>query len=142
MQRTAVLLAIAFCMAYILAERVTIDGMGTTYEVDTEGKGDHTVKDGLSITVHTTGYLADGKKKFWSTHDGDKPMDYTQGAGNLIKGFEAGIAGAKVGESRTVHIPAAEAYGASGAGDVIPPNSDIMFEIAVTKIDGKGEADL
>jgi FKBP-type peptidyl-prolyl cis-trans isomerase len=142
MQRPIILLAIAFCMASVLAERISIDGMGTTYEVTAQGKGDLTVQNGLSVTVHTTGYLAATQKPFWSTHDGDKPMDYTQGAGNLIKGFEAGILGAKVGESRTVHIPAKEAYGASGAGDVIPPNSDIMFDISVTKIDGKGEADL
>jgi FKBP-type peptidyl-prolyl cis-trans isomerase len=142
MQRTIVLLAIAFCMASVLTQRVAIDGMGTTYEVTAQGKGDLSVQNGLAITVHTTGYLAETQKQFWSTHDGDKPMDYNQGAGNLIKGFEAGIAGAKVGESRTVHIPAIEAYGASGAGDVIPPNSDIMFDISVIKIDGKGEADL
>lgn len=142
MQRPIVLLAIAFCMASVLAQRISIDGMDTTYEITAQGKGDLTVQNGLSVTVHTTGYLADTKKPFWSTHDGDKPMDYTQGAGNLIKGFEAGILGAKVGESRTVQIPAREAYGASGAGDVIPPNSDILFDISVIKINGKGEADL
>jgi hypothetical protein len=132
----------------LLTQMHYIDDMATTYRVTVEGFGDATVQDGLSIEVHCTGYLADGKKKFWSTYDNNTPMNfntpmnYNQGAGMLILGFEAGISGAKVGESRTVYIPSAEGYGATGAGDMIPPYSDIIFEIAVVKIAGKGKADL
>lgn len=132
----------------LLTQKHFIDDMATTYRVTVEGFGDATVQDGLSIEVHCTGYLVDGKKKFWSTHDNNTPMNfntpmsYTQGAGMLIPGFEAGIAGAKVGESRTVYIPSAEGYGATGAGGGIPPHSDIIYEIAVIKIAGKGRVDL
>jgi hypothetical protein len=126
----------------LLTQKHFIDDMATTYRVTVEGFGDATVQDGLSIEVHCTGYLANGKKKFWSTQDNNTPMNYKQGAGMLIPGFEAGIAGAKVGESRTVYIPSAEGYSATGAGDMIPPHSDIIFEIAVIKISGIGKADL
>jgi hypothetical protein len=74
----------------LLTQKYFIDDMTTTYRVTVEGFGEATVQDGLSIEVHCTGYLADGKKKFWSTHDNNTPMNfntpmnYTQGAGMLI----------------------------------------------------------
>jgi FKBP-type peptidyl-prolyl cis-trans isomerase len=126
----------------LMTQKHSIDNMATTYRVTMEGSGDATVQDGLLIEVHATGYLADGITKFCSTHNHNKPMSYHQGTGLLIAGLEAGIAGAKVGELRTVYIPAAEGYGATSAGDTIPPNSDIIFEIAVIKIDDKGKASL
>ena len=141
MQRS-LLLVFALLAACVISERIPIAGFESTYEVTKEGSGEATVSDGVDCEVHTTGYLQEGKKKFWSTFDNNQPMPFTPGNGSLIKGFEAGIQGAKVGESRTVYIPASEGYGAAGAGDVIPANSDLIFEIAVTKIGGKGEGDL
>ena len=87
---------------------------------------------GQRCTMHYTGWLyKDGVKgaKFDSSVDRGQPFDFVIGVGQVIKGWDEGVASMKVGGKRTLIIPAALGYGASGAGGVIPPNATLMFDV-------------
>ena len=83
---------------------------------------------GQKATVHYTGWLANGQK-FDSSLDRNEPFEFTLSAGMVIKGWDEGVAGMKVGGKRRLVIPAALGYGARGAGGVIPPNAELIFEV-------------
>jgi len=97
-----------------------------------EGTGDRVVKTGDTISVHYTGKLTDGTK-FDSSVDRGTPFTFTVGAGMVIQGWEQGFLGAKIGEKRTLTIPAELGYGSRGAG-TIPPNSTLIFDVEVVSI--------
>ena len=78
--------------------------------------------------MHYTGWLTNGQK-FDSSLDRREPFDFTLGAGQVIKGWDEGVAGMKVGGKRKLVIPPALGYGARGAGGVIPPNAELIFEV-------------
>lgn len=90
---------------------------------------------GKMVEVHYTGWLYDpavpDKKgaKFDSSRDRGTPFSFLLGAGRVIKGWDRGVAGMKVGGQRTLTIPAEMAYGARGAGNVIPPNAALIFDV-------------
>ncbi len=88
---------------------------------------------GQQVSVHYTGWLQnpDGSagKKFDSSLDRGQPFDFPLGAGRVIRGWDEGVAGMKVGGKRRLIIPAALGYGARGAGGVIPPNATLIFEV-------------
>jgi FKBP-type peptidyl-prolyl cis-trans isomerase len=106
---------------------------GLKYQDLKVGTGD-AAKKGNTIEVHYTGWLAKDKKKFDSSHDRKKPFSFELGAGRVIKGWDEGVAGMKVGGKRKLMIPAKLGYGARGAGDVIPPDADLIFEVELLKI--------
>jgi FKBP-type peptidyl-prolyl cis-trans isomerase len=116
-----------------LLERLLITtASGLQYEDTVPGTGDEAVK-GKSVEVHYTGTLANGTK-FDSSHDRKKPFSFRLGAGQVIKGWDEGVAGMKVGGTRKLVIPANLGYGAAGAGGVIPPNAQLTFVVELLKV--------
>lgn len=88
---------------------------------------------GQTVTVHYTGYLTTAGggngKKFDSSKDRNKPFQFKLGAGQVIRGWDEGVAQMSKGDKCTLKIPSAMGYGKSGAGGVIPPNADLNFEV-------------
>ena len=104
-----------------------------------QGTGDEAVA-GKTVVVHYTGWLYDPAapdghgKKFDSSVDRNVPFAFLLGSGKVIKGWDEGVAGMKVGGKRKLTIPAGLAYGARGAGGAIPPNSTLVFEVELLKV--------
>jgi FKBP-type peptidyl-prolyl cis-trans isomerase len=89
-------------------------------------------KAGDVVEVHYTGWLTNGKK--FDSSVGQKPLQFKLGAKKVIQGWDEGVAGMKVGGKRKLTIPPELAYGAAGAGDDIPPNATLVFEVELLKI--------
>ena len=96
-------------------------------ETIVQGSGE-LAKSGMRVSVHYTGKLSDGTV-FDSSVERDQPFVFTLGQGEVIKGWDLGVEGMNIGESRQLTIPPELGYGASGAGDIIPPNSILIFDV-------------
>lgn len=105
---------------------------GVSIEVITEGKG-ASPKEGQVVTVHYTGWLTDSTK-FDSSVDRGQPFKYQFGVGQVIQGWDDGVATMKVGGKSRFTIPPELGYGRSGAGGVIPPNAILIFEVELLGI--------
>ena len=91
------------------------------------GDGEEAVV-GQTVEVHYTGWLTDGTK-FDSSHDRDQTFSFKLGGGQVIAGWDQGVAGMKIGGARKLTIPADLGYGERGAGGVIPPNATLVFKV-------------
>ncbi len=102
---------------------------------------DNVVGEGLEaekfdiLTVHYTGKLEDGTVFDSSKNPGRDPFRFTVGTGQVILGWDEGFVGMKIGGTRTLTIPPEMGYGARGAGDVIPPNATLIFEVELLEVD-------
>ncbi|WP_227817812.1 FKBP-type peptidyl-prolyl cis-trans isomerase [Nitrogeniibacter aestuarii] len=100
---------------------------GLVYEELEIGDGE-TAAAGKMATVHYTGWLTNGQK-FDSSKDRNDPFDFPLGQGYVIRGWDEGVQGMKIGGKRKLTIPPELGYGARGAGGVIPPNATLVFEV-------------
>lgn len=113
--------------------KVVKTASGLKYEDLKVGKGD-AAKKGDTVELHYTLWLASNKKKVDSSHDRKEPFSFTTGGGMVIKGFDEGVVGMKVGGKRKLMIPSKLGYGARGAGEAIPADADLIFEIELLKV--------
>src|ERR1700758_2761953 len=96
------------------------------------GTGDE-AKSGDKVKVHYTGWLTSGKK-FDSSVDAQQPYSFTLGQGNVIKGWDEGVAGMKMGGKRQLRSPPELAYGEQGYKNIIPPNSTLIFDVQLLAV--------
>ena len=110
---------------------------GLEYEDTVTGDGAEATA-GQNVTVHYTGWLRndDGSRgaKFDSSKDRNDPFQFKLGAGHVIRGWDEGVQGMKVGGQRRLTIPASLGYGARGAGGVIPPNATLIFDVELLAV--------
>lgn len=115
---------------------LTTTPSGLQYEDTVTGEGAQAAA-GQSVRVHYTGWLYnDGQQgaKFDSSRDRNDPFEFPLGAGMVIKGWDEGVQGMKIGGQRTLIIPAPLGYGARGAGGVIPPNATLKFDVELLAV--------
>lgn len=113
-----------------MAEMMTDSGL--KYDDLKIGEG-ATAQAGQTVSVHYTGWLTDGRK-FDSSKDRNQPFRFKLGAGQVIRGWDEGVQGMKVGGTRKLTIPPQLGYGARGAGGVIPPNATLVFDVELLEI--------
>jgi FKBP-type peptidyl-prolyl cis-trans isomerase FkpA len=136
---TLLLAMVAFVFAQADNSKPTpVEGNGKTkvgglhYWDIKEGTGKE-AKSGSNVSVHYTGWLTNGRK-FDSSVDRGQPFKFELGAGQVIKGWDEGVKGMKVGGKRQLRIPPEMGYGSRGAGTVIPPNATLIFDVELLNV--------
>ncbi|MGB3532681.1 MAG: FKBP-type peptidyl-prolyl cis-trans isomerase [Microcoleaceae cyanobacterium] len=115
-------------------ENIVTTESGLKYVVLEEGDGASPQR-GQKVVVHYTGTLENGTK-FDSSRDRNRPFEFSIGVGQVIKGWDEGVSSMKVGERRQLIIPPDLGYGSRGAGNVIPPNATLIFDVELLRIAG------
>lgn len=113
-------------------EQPTTTASGLQYWDIVVGTG-ATAAPGSTVKVHYSGFLTTGEK-FDSSRDRGEPFSFPLGAGQVIKGWDEGVAGMKVGGQRQLRIPPQLGYGAAGAGGAIPPNATLIFDVELLEV--------
>jgi rhodanese-related sulfurtransferase len=138
------LIAALLLAAFVPAAAAAHPGHGKAPPMDVTdtvvGTGDAAVRHG-KVTVHYTGWLMDGTK-FDSSRDRGKPFQFTLGAGQVIAGWDQGVAGMKVGGRRILIIPPELAYGSKGAGADIPPGATLKFDVELISVEPPAYANI
>lgn len=132
MRHAAIIASVAFLIAGCAKTNKGVTNTGMKYEIIKEGTGS-APKRGDSVTVHYTGWLEDGTK-FDSSVDRNQPFTFKLGVGQVIQGWDDGVATMKVGGKTKFFIPPELGYGSRGAGRVIPPNAKLIFEVELLSI--------
>jgi FKBP-type peptidyl-prolyl cis-trans isomerase len=109
-----------------MADQETTTASGLKYTDTVEGTGQEATA-GQTVNVHYTGWLENGTK--FDSSVGRGPFSFKLGAGQVIRGWDEGVSGMKIGGKRRLTIPADLGYGSRGAGGVIPPNATLIFEV-------------
>jgi peptidylprolyl isomerase len=129
-------ITLAMAVAPAAAAETVTTPSGLKYQDNVVGTGKTPVV-GRAVIVHYTGWLDEGGKKgtkFDSSVDRGQPFTFRLGVGNVIAGWDEGVAGMKVGGKRTLIIPANLGYGDQGAGGVIPPNATLIFDVELIDV--------
>ena len=143
--RVAIVIAVIAAAAACAAEENAEENMGQSnitelIRTDETTGGGHEAAAGRTVTVHYTGWLYDQSKpdhkgkKFDSSRDRGEPFAFRLGRGQVIRGWDEGVAGMKVGGRRTLTIPPDYGYGAQGAGGAIPPNATLIFDVELLDV--------
>jgi len=117
-----------------------MDNITSLQVADTKTGSGAAAASGKQVTVHYSGWLYDAKapnrhgKKFDSSRDRNEPFTFKLGAGQVIRGWDQGVAGMKIGGSRTLIVPSDLGYGARGAGAAIPPNATLVFDVELLDV--------
>jgi peptidylprolyl isomerase len=117
-------------------DKVTLPS-GLSYKILKPSDSQISPEVGSTVTVHYTGYLdnnGEEGKEFDSSVGRGKPFSFIIGVGQVIKGWDEGVMSMKVGEKRRLYIPAVLGYGARGAGAVIPPHANLIFDVELIKV--------
>ncbi|MBJ12927.1 MAG: peptidylprolyl isomerase [Candidatus Marinimicrobia bacterium] len=110
--------------------------MGNKFKIEEEllGQGEE-AREYSKVTVHYTGYFEDGEIFDSSINSGRAPFSFTLGTGSVIKGWDEGLIGMRVGGKRKLFIPSELAYGEKGAGNVIPPHTNLIFDVELLEVE-------
>jgi len=136
MKRVILLFAVLLAWTSFAFAKPVTTPTGLQYEDHKVGDGTEATT-GKKVSVHYTGWLnEDGKKgkKFDSSLDRSRPFSFSLGAGQVIKGWDEGVSGMKVGGKRTLMIPSKLGYGQRGAGADIPPGANLIFEVELLEV--------
>jgi FK506-binding protein 1 len=109
--------------------------MGVTKTTMQPGDGKTYPKQGDRLTMHYHGTLASNGEKFDASRDRGRPFQFTIGIGQVIRGWDEGVSQMSLGEKAILNITSDYGYGSRGAGGVIPPNADLVFEVELLSID-------
>ncbi|MFA5811224.1 MAG: FKBP-type peptidyl-prolyl cis-trans isomerase [bacterium] len=134
--KIAVMTIVLLAISSVSFAAVNKTNSGLRYEDTKVGTGTVATA-GKTVLVDYTGWLDEsGKKgkKFDSSLDRNQPFSFKLGGGMVIKGWDEGVAGMKVGGKRTLMIPASLGYGARGAGAAIPPNANLIFDVELLDV--------
>lgn len=136
MNRITIILLFLILFSVSANAGATMTTTGLKYTDTTVGQGAEAVK-GKKVAVHYTGWLDEKGskgKKFDSSLDRGQPFVFSLGIGQVIPGWDEGVAGMKVGGKRTLFIPSSLGYGARGAGSAIPPNANLIFDVELLDV--------
>jgi hypothetical protein len=127
-----VLIITIFTLSFSYAQDTVATSSGLRYIINEQGAGVHAVS-GKAVEVHYTGMLTNGKI-FDSSRERGEPIEFVLGTGQVIKGWDEGIALMNVGDKFRLIIPPDLGYGSRGAGDAIPPNSTLIFDVELMSV--------